>query len=168
MIDTDRLLLRPHTLQDTASIFQLATDPAVSQFIRGLPVSHEEAWQRLLRYAGHWSLLGFGMFAVFERATGQFIGEVGLADFQRGLGPDFDGTPEAAWLFTGASHGRGYAWEAMTAALAWLDGQRESTRRVCIIDVNNAASIKLATKLGFKHYGHATYRGAELGKYERV
>lgn len=167
MIYTERLLLRPHTLQDTASIFQLATDPTVSQFIRGLPTSHEEAWQRLQRYAGHWSLLGFGIFAVFERATGQFVGEVGLADFQRGVGADFDGTPEAAWLFTGASHGRGYAYEAMTAALTWMDGQRASTRRVCIIDVKNAASIKLAAKLGFKHYGDANYRGAEVGKYER-
>jgi RimJ/RimL family protein N-acetyltransferase len=167
MITTDRLILRPHTLQDTDAIFQLATDPAVMQFIRGLPVSREEAWHRLLRYAGHWSLLGFGMFAVVERTGGRFIGDVGLADFQRGLGTDFDGTPEAAWVFTGASHGHGYAFEAMTAALDWFDGQSSAARRVCIIDPDNAASIRLAAKLGFKHYGDARYRGADVGKYER-
>ena len=168
MLNTDRLILRKHTVQDTDAIFQLATDPVVNQFIRGLPTSREEAWQRLLRYAGHWSLLGFGMFAVVERATGQLIGDVGLADFQRGLGDDFDGTPEAAWVFSGNAHGRGLALEAMAAALAWFDGQALSARSVCIIDPANAASIRLAGKLGFSHYGQACYRSKTIDKYERV
>ncbi|GLK43856.1 hypothetical protein GCM10017612_17750 [Novosphingobium resinovorum] len=75
-ITTDRLILRAHTIDDLDAVFELATDPAVLQFIRGLPTSREEAWHRLLRYAGHWSLLGFGMFAVFERASGAFMSDV--------------------------------------------------------------------------------------------
>lgn len=168
MINTDRLVLRKHRVQDTDLIVHLATDPAVLQFIRGLPVTREEAWHRLLRYAGHWSLLNYGMFAVFERATDQFIGEVGLADFQRGLGTDFDDRPEAAWLFTGSSHGKGYAFEAMTAALAWFDHQPLPSDSVCIIDPNNSASIRLAEKLGFNHYGRGNYRGADVNKYNRT
>lgn len=168
MINTDRLVLRKHRVQDTDLIVQLATDPAVTQFIRGLPVNREEAWHRLLRYAGHWSLFDYGMFAVFERASNQFIGEVGLADFQRGLGTDFDGRPEAAWLFTGNSHGKGYAFEAMTAMLAWFDDQLLPSGSVCIIDPKNSASIRLAEKLGFNHYGHGNYRGADVNKYNRI
>lgn len=168
MIDTERLVLRPHTAQDTDHVFQLATDPAVLQFVRGTPASREEAWHRLLRYAGHWSLFGFGIFAVFERATGEFIGEVGLAHFQRGLGDDFDGTPEAAWLFKGSSHGKGLALEAMTAVLNWFDEQGFSSRNVCIIDPRNTASIKLAAKLGFKHYDKACYKDKDVNKYERM
>jgi RimJ/RimL family protein N-acetyltransferase len=168
MITTERLVLRKHTIQDTDLVFELATDPAVLQFIRGVPASREEAWHRLLRYAGHWSLLGFGMFAVFERATNQFIGEVGLADFQRGLGDNFDGTPEAAWLLKGNSHGKGFALEAMTAALNWFDEQAISSRSVCIIDPRNTASIRLAGKLGFHHYDQGFYKGNEVNKYERM
>jgi RimJ/RimL family protein N-acetyltransferase len=168
MINTERLILRRHTLQDADSVFQLATDPAVLQFIGGVPASREDAWHRLLRYAGHWSLLGFGMFAVFERATNQFIGEVGLADFQRGLGEDFDGIPEAAWVFTGNSHGKGFALEAMTAALDWFDEQAFSSRSVCMIEARNTASIRLAEKLGFNYYGQACYRGSDVNKYERM
>lgn len=167
-ITTDRLTLRPHTIDDLDAVFELATDPAVLRFIRGLPTSREEAWHRLLRYAGHWSLLGFGMFAVFERSSEAFIGEVGLADFQRGLGPDFDGIPEAAWLFTGASHGQGFALEAMRALLDWFDGERLECRCVCIIDIENNGSIRLGSKLGFEQYGVTHYRGANVGKYERV
>nr|WP_314541438.1 GNAT family N-acetyltransferase [uncultured Massilia sp.] len=168
MITTDRLILRKHTLADADSVFQLATDPTVLQFIRGLPVSPEEAWHRLLRYAGHWSLLGYGMFAVVERASNQFIGEVGLADFHRGLGEDFDGVPEAAWVFAGSSHGKGFASEAMGAALGWFDAQRLSSRAVCIVDPGNVASIKVANKLGFNHYGQGQYRGKNINKYERL
>jgi RimJ/RimL family protein N-acetyltransferase len=168
MINSERLILRKHTLQDTDLVLQLVTDPAVLQFIRGLPASREEAWHRLLRYAGHWSLLGFGMFAVFERATNQFIGEVGLADFQRGLGDNFDGIPEAAWLFKGNSHGKGLALEAMTAALQWFDEQPFSSRSVCIIDPRNTASIRLADKLGYSRYDQGVYRNSDVNKYQRM
>jgi RimJ/RimL family protein N-acetyltransferase len=102
------------------------------------------------------------MFAVFERATNQCIGEVGLADFQRGLGDNFDGTPEAAWVFAGSSHGKGFALEAMTAALNWFDEQAVSSRSVCIIEPRNTASIRLAGKLGFNYYDHGCYRGSDL------
>lgn len=168
MINTERLILRRHTLQDTDLVFQLVTDPAVLQSMGGLPPSREDAWHRLLRYAGHWSLLGFGMFAVFERDTNQFIGEVGLADFQRGLSDDFDGVPEAAWVFTGHSHGKGFALEAMTAALNWFDEQAFSSRSVCLIEPRNTASIRLAEKLGFTCNGQGYYRSHDVNKYERV
>lgn len=168
MLSTDRLILRKHTLQDTDLVLQLATDPVVLEFTRGLPASREDAWHRLLRYAGHWSLLNFGMFAVFERTTNRFLGEVGLADFQRGLGEDFDGTPEAAWVFTGSSHGKGYALEAMSAALNWFDDQSVSSRSVCIINPSNVASIRLSEKLGFVRYGQGCYRENDVNKYERT
>jgi RimJ/RimL family protein N-acetyltransferase len=168
MIDTERLILRRHTLQDTDLVFQLASDRAVLQSIGGGPPSREDAWHRLLRYAGHWSLLGFGMFAVVERATHQFIGEVGLADFQRGLGGNFDGVPEAAWVFTGQSHGKGFALEAMTAALDWFDRQAVSSRSVCMIEPSNTASIRLAEKLGFTCFDQGCYRHHHVNKYERM
>lgn len=168
MINTERLILRKHTLQDLDALFQLAGDPAVLRFLHSAPPTREEAWNRLLRYAGHWSLMGFGMFAVIERATNQFIGEVGLADFQRGLGDDFDGAPEAAWVFKGSSHGKGLALEAMTAALDWFDAQALSSRSVCIIDPLNTGSIRLAEKLGFSYYGQGQYKGSDVNKYERV
>ncbi|TCP65594.1 GNAT family N-acetyltransferase [Sphingomonas sp. PP-CE-1G-424] len=168
LIETDRLFLRPHVADDAEAVYTLARDQAVLQFIRGLPTTREDAWHRLLRYAGHWSLLGFGMFAVLERETGCFIGEVGLADFRRGLGSDFDSAPEAAWLFTGTVHGKGLAGEAMQAMFNWFDRERRHTRCVCIIDPGNLSSVKLATKLGFTRYGNGRYRDAAVEKYERV
>ncbi|WP_353051184.1 GNAT family N-acetyltransferase [Sphingobium sp. V4] len=166
-ITTDRLLLRPHNVGDLDEQFSLYRDPLVGEFIRGLPASREDAWHRLQRYAGHWSLLGYGMFAVFERGSGSMIGEVGLADFQRGLGADFDVSPEAAWLFAGKAQGLGYGREAMRALFNWFDTVRPEGRTVCIIDAGNSASIRLAACFNFQGYECAKYRGAIVTKYQR-
>ena len=58
------------------------------------------------------SLLGYGLLVVEERPAGRVVGEVGLADFHRGLGEDFDPFPEFAWMMASEVHGRGYATEA--------------------------------------------------------
>ncbi len=60
-------------------------DPEVTRYIGGKPLTEEESWARLLRYVGHWSLLGFGYWVVEEKTTGNFIGEVGFADYKRDL-----------------------------------------------------------------------------------
>lgn len=168
LLKTDRLLLRTHAADDLDALFELAQDPSVSEFIRGLPTTREEARHRLLRYIGHWHLFGYGMLAVVERCSGSIIGEVGLANFRRGLGADFDTTPEAAWLFARHAHGRGLATEALTSMLHWFDQAFPGQRCVCIIDVNNTASIKLAARLNFHRYGAVKYRGADVAKLERL
>jgi hypothetical protein len=52
------------------------TEPAVVRFIGAL--SREAAWIRFVRQAGHWNRLGFGFFAIEDRATGAFVGEAGF------------------------------------------------------------------------------------------
>ena len=63
VLETPRLLLRPHTLDDFPATFAMWSDPEVVRFIGGRPFTREEAWARLLRYVGHWTMLGYGMGA---------------------------------------------------------------------------------------------------------
>jgi RimJ/RimL family protein N-acetyltransferase len=98
-IVTDRLRLRPHGMQDFAASAAMWADPEVTRFIGGRPFSEEETWARLLRYAGHWSFLGFGYWAVEEHSGSDFIGEVGFADFKRQIQPPIGDIPELGWLF---------------------------------------------------------------------
>ncbi len=168
MIETPRLLLRPHGLADVEPLHRIFTDPLARRFIAAPPPSREDVWNRILRYAGHWTLLGFGMFAVLDKATGRFLGEVGLADFGRGLGETFDGLPEAAWIFDPAIHGRGYAFEAATAAHRWFDGKDARSRTVCIIGPDNGPSLGLAAKLGYAAFGQAPYKGVDVTMLERI
>jgi RimJ/RimL family protein N-acetyltransferase len=59
-LETERLVLRGHRLEDFSDCVALWSDSVVTRFIGGIPSTPEDAWSRLLRYAGHWLLLGFG------------------------------------------------------------------------------------------------------------
>jgi RimJ/RimL family protein N-acetyltransferase len=113
----------------------------------------------MLRYAGLWSMLGYGYWAVEERASYKFVGDVGFADFHRELVPSIAGIPEAGWVLDPQFYGRGYATEALHAALAWADANISSDRTACIIAPENVASIRVAEKAGYVETGRTTYHG---------
>jgi RimJ/RimL family protein N-acetyltransferase len=156
---TPRLRLRGHVAADFDAIAAMWADERVVRAITGRPSSREESWARLLRYGGLWAILGFGYWLVEDRASGAFLGEVGLADFKRDLEPSFDDAVEAGWVVHPATQGRGIATEAMLAALAWSDRQLAGRRVVCMIAPENAASFRVAEKCGFVEFARTEYRG---------
>jgi len=167
VLETPRLILRPHRLDDYEACCKLTSDPEAVRLIYGTPMSREDSWHRLMRFAGHWALLGYGLLIVEEKASGRVIGEVGLADFHRGLGEDFDSHPEFAWMLASDVHGRGYATEAATAMLHWFEAKLGPGRTVCIINPENAPSLRVAEKLGFARFGEAEYKGKTVIKLRR-
>src|SRR5271170_6882454 len=93
-LETERLTLRGHRLEDFVQCAAMWADPHVTRYIGGKPLTEEESWTRLLRYVGHWALLGFGYWVAEENATGSFVGEIGFADYKRDLEPSLKGVPE--------------------------------------------------------------------------
>jgi RimJ/RimL family protein N-acetyltransferase len=143
------------------------SDPAVTRYIGGQGFSAEEVWVRLLRYAGGWALLGYGFWVVQDRATDAFVGEVGFHDLRRETKPSFAGTPEMGWALSPLFHGMGYAREAVDAALRWRDTHIENNVTVCIIDPENAASIRIAQAAGFVQHVKVSYRQSTLQLFDR-
>lgn len=167
VLETSRLRLRAHTLDDFEPSFAMWSDPRVTLHIGGRPSTREEAWSRVLRYAGHWALLGFGYWVVAERETNAFVGEVGFADFKRELTPSLEGKPEMGWALSPSVHGKGYATEAVGAALAWADQHFGRAPLACLIDPGNAASLRVAAACGFKERVRTTYKGTPTILFER-
>lgn len=167
-LETARLRLRPHRLDDAAPHAAMWADPAVVRFIGGVPLSREAAWSRFLRQAGLWQLLGFGFFALEDRATGAFIGEAGFHELRRDLAPSIEGTLEAGWVLARAAQGRGLAEEAMRAALGWAATALPARRITCIIRPDHAASLRVAAKLGFTVFAHASYSGGPMLLLDRA
>jgi len=157
-VETARLRLRCHRLSDLDARIAITGDADFMRFVGGV-YDRQENWSRLLRYIGHWATLGYGLFAVEERATGRYVGDVGLARFERGLGPDFDPYPEAGWMIAEASSGLGYATEGVAAAIDWHERTFGRQRQVCMIDPANHASLQVAAKLGFVPFREALNRG---------
>ncbi|MBX7250159.1 MAG: GNAT family N-acetyltransferase [Caulobacteraceae bacterium] len=167
-LDTERLTLRRHTLDDFKDVLELWADPEVVKYISGQPLSEEDCWAKFLRMAGHWSMLGFGYWVVREKATGRFVGEVGFGDFKRELSPPFEGAPEAGWALARWAQGRGYAAEAVRAALRWGEDRFGKVRMVCLISPENIPSLRLAEAVGFRPYADSTYKGHATRLHERL
>jgi RimJ/RimL family protein N-acetyltransferase len=167
VIETDRLILRAHRLDDFPALAAMWGDPAVSQFISGKPSSREECWARLLRYSGHWALLGFGFWAVQSKDSARLIGDVGFANWERDISPSLDGLPEGGWVFSSEAHGRGIATEAVNAALAWMDEKFGAKTTSCIIGPENAASIRLAQRAGYREYCRSAFKGSQVIQFRR-
>lgn len=161
LLETERLRLRGHRLDDFSACAALWADPLVTRFTVGRPLSPEESWARLLRYIGHWQLLGFGYWVMEEKSTGAFIGELGFADWKRDIDPPIE-VPEAGWILTPAVQGKGYATEALRAALGYL---KRTT--ACIIHPDNAPSIRVAEKCGYRQLHSTHYKGQPLLLFER-
>lgn len=165
VIETERLILRPHRLDDFDAYAEMWADPVVTRFITK-PRTREESWQRFLRHAGSWSLIGYGFWAIEDKATGHFIGEGGFHDAKRDIAPSIEGIPEAGWGFAAHAHGKGIASEAVAAFVRWADSRFEG-HTVCIIDPVNVASLRVAEKNGYRETLRTTYHGEPTIMFER-
>lgn len=167
-LETPRLRLRAYRLDDFEPYAALWAEPAVVRFIGGAPLSREAAWIRFLRQIGLWHYLGYGFFAIEDRATGAFVGECGFHDLRRDLTPSLEGSMEAGWGLSTAMQGRGLAEEAVRAALGWADRYGTGPRITCMIQSDHPASLYIAGKLGFRAFADATYHGKAMKLLERA
>lgn len=158
-LETARLRLRAHGPDDFAACRAIWSDPEVVRHIGGKPSTGEEAWRRLLTYAGLWSLLGFGYWAIEECASGQYIGDIGYAEFQRDVAPSLHRMLECGWALARAAHGNGYASEALAAIETWRRTHFPESRAVCIIAPENVASVRVAEKAGLHRWRETAYHG---------
>ena len=167
-IETARLVLTEHRREDFEPLAAMWADIGVVRHISAKPSSREESWSRLLRYRGLWPILGYGYWAVRERDTGRFVGDVGFADFHRATHPLISGQPEAGWVLATWAHGKGYGSEAVAAALPWLDRSLCPERVVCLVDSRNLASTRIAEKNGFRPAGSVELKGESVPLFART
>lgn len=157
---TERLLLRGLTSADFESYAAMMADPDVTLYLGdGQPLSRADAWRQLAILIGHWSLRGFGLWAVEELSSGEFIGRIGCLEPEGW--PGF----EVGYALARHAWGRGYAREGAAAALRYARqvlGRREI---ISLIRPQNAASIRVATSLGAIRDGTCQFFGKPTSIY---
>ena len=142
-ITTERLLLRAFEPGDVEPYMAMMADPQVARFLaNGRPLSRADAWRQLAMFAGHWTLKGFGVWAVEERATGKLLGRIGCMEPEGW--PGF----EIAYTLACSAWGHGYAREGAAAALRYARETLDRSDIISIIRPANAGSIRVATSLG--------------------
>ncbi len=140
-LETARLLLRPPIGDDFEGWARMAADPITMATLGGVQ-PRAIAWRAFVQMAGSWSLYGFGMFSVIERATGRWIGRVGP------WRPDGWPGNEVGWGLLSEVHGRGYATEAAVTAIDWTVATLGWNDFIHCIDPSNHRSIAVAIRLG--------------------
>ncbi len=144
-LETPRLILRPTQAEDFEPWAAYMADDA-TRFIGG-PQPRSTAWRGFMSMAGSWSMLGYGMFSVVEKSTGDWIGRIGpwVPDGWPGL--------EVGWGLIPAAQGKGYAVEAATASIDWVFDHLGWTDVIHCIDPENTPSQVVAQRLGSVNRG---------------
>jgi RimJ/RimL family protein N-acetyltransferase len=156
-LETERLVLRmwreDHDFEPYAEI---CVDPEVMRFLGGKVLNRMEAWRNMATMIGHWHLRGFGHWAVEEKASRKFIGRIGF------MNPE--GWPgfELGWTLARHAQGKGYATEGARRALGYAFTEMDRDHVISLINPLNAASIRVAERLGEKVEGRTELLEAEV------
>ncbi len=145
VIDTRRLRLRPFELSDAEAAHGWLGDPLVMQYTpAGVVSGVHKTRERLAEYRAHQATHGFSKWLIADRASGRPIGDAGLLQL-----------PELGWIDLGfrlsPSHwGQGLATEAASAWVSAAFGPLGLARLGAFVHPENAASIRVLEKLGFR------------------
>ena len=156
---TERLAFREMHADDADLLASVLGDPVVLWVSRAWTDDEVRRW--IARAEHEQRERGHGMWIVTERATGAFVGEVGLTE------QVFAGTRdvEVGYQLRPEFWGRGYATEAATAALAFGRDIVGLERIVALIDPRNVASQRVAAKLGMRWERDVPIGQRTLGVY---
>ena len=148
ILETERLLLRHMEPGDLDDLYALYTDPEVRRYIPEGVLTLDETRAELEWFLnGHPEHPELGLWATIYKPTGQFIGRCGLLPWTI----DEVYEVEVAYLLGKAWWGQGLATEAALAIKAHAFDTLDLSRLVCLIDADNQASIRVATKIGMAY-----------------
>ena len=139
-LETERLIMRLPVETDLDGWAAFDSDERATEFFGG-PKSRAASWEMLSSVAGMWALRGCGLFSVWEKSSGRWIGRFGPWK------PE-GATAEIGWAILPSAWGQGYATEGARAAIDWVIDSLGWTQICHCIDAENAASIRVAEKLG--------------------
>lgn len=147
-LETERLRLREWRDEDLAPFAALNADPEVMEFLPA-PLSRSESDAFAQRIRSHFDAHGFGLWATEERATGDFMGFVGLSipTFEAPFMP----CVEVGWRLGRAHWGHGYATEAARAAVDFGFEHLGLREIVSFTVPKNLRSRSVMRKLGMTH-----------------
>lgn len=143
--ETERLILKPSSIEDAPFFLELYNTPKWIQFIgdRNVhTVEQAEEWIRT-KIMPQFERLGYGNYVVIRKADGAKMGAAGLYDREGVEGIDI------GFAFLPQYERQGYALEAATRIKEAAFKTFSLEKLSAIATVDNVASQRLLEKLGF-------------------
>ncbi|MCP1307400.1 GNAT family N-acetyltransferase [Paenibacillus tyrfis] len=157
VLETDRLILRHQTVEDAAFILELMNDPSWIRYIgdKGMRTLDDARSFIIKGPLDSYARKGFGFYLTELKDGGTPIGICGFA--KRDYLEDVD----VGYAFLPEFRGKGYAFEAASAAMAYAKSELGLKRIVAITTEDNDSSAKLLEKLGLHFEGMIPNAGSD-------
>ena len=154
LLSTERLSLRPHRPSDVPFMMEMSADPEVIRYTGDPPfASEDEARAVIARLAHQFEAFRMGRFVVSDRKTGEKLGWCGLKWHED------DELADLGYRFLRKHWGRGYATESAAACVRYAFEELGLPRLVAHAMLENAASVRVLEKLGFRRTGPGVCKG---------
>jgi RimJ/RimL family protein N-acetyltransferase len=140
-LETERLKLRMWREEDFDVYAEFHADVEMAHFIGGA-CDRSTAWRRMACEVGHWTLRGYGFWALEEKASGNVVGSCGLWN------PEGWPELEVGYWLTRPGQGKGYATEAARRSIEYAFGDLGVSTLISCIHLDNEASTGVARRLG--------------------
>jgi ribosomal-protein-alanine N-acetyltransferase len=158
---TERLLLRPFTLEDAAVTHTWFSDEEVMHHIPGGPdTTLEDTHNRIRRYLQHGVDHGFTKWLVTDLATGELLGDGGLYTLPA------DPRVELGFRFARQHWGKGYAAEMGRAWIPQFHALRPGEPLYGIVLPDHLRSQRVLEKLGFEPVSEEPIYGRAMKVYQ--
>ena len=161
MIETGRLLLRPMRPEDVDELLHIFADPAVMASFGVAPFDRPQMERWVRRNLDHQARYGYGLYSVILKANGLLVGNCGLEHLEDGDARE----AELGYDFRSDYWNRGLATEAAAAVRDHAFGVLEIPRLISLIRQGNAASRRVAEKIGMRHEADITRYGQDYWRY---
>jgi ribosomal-protein-alanine N-acetyltransferase len=166
-LDTERLVLRPLTMDDLDALASFYADPETMRFIGpGEAIGYDRSRLSLERMIAGFEAEGYGQLGVERKEDGVFMGRCGLLLWDAAswtptliAGAKGPVETEVGYLLGRDYWGSGYATEAATAVRDWALERLSPERLIALIQPGNERSIAVAGKLGMAPDGEVEIFG---------
>ncbi len=155
ILETERLLLRELSVKDASHFYELNNDSEVLNFTGDEPFQNIEQARAFLENYDHYSLYGFGRWAVISKENESFLGWCGL-NYSKEL-DEFD----VGFRFFRKYWNQGFATEAAQACVNYGISELKIPEILGRAMKKNAASIKVLEKIGMTYSKDFDFDGNE-------
>ena len=166
MIETERLLIRKPRAADAAGLLEAFADPDAMRYIGdGSTTDLAGAAEAVGRWLERWKSWGIGMFVIERKDDGRVLGRAGFLRWDPQTWEVGGSETEIGWGLAREHWGEGYATEAALALREWAFDDPGLTRLISLIQHGNAASARVAEKIGERYERDVEVRGLPTWLY---
>ena len=157
ILETNRLIIRPWTIEDAEILFEICRDDEVMKYIgTGNAYKTLDEAEKFLNWAVNYQTEnGFCRWAVLEKSSREIVGSCGFAR------PHETQEIELGYLFARKHWGKGFATEAAGACKNYGFEKLKFREIIALTDLENTASQKVLEKIGFIRRGIEVFNNEE-------